>query len=71
MTVQFFLGLSKFVEISLIFVLQATRRHQIVAEVFSYNPGVLLLLSACRIDDVRRNPYRVIKIITFVSKIAS
>ena len=69
MTVQFFLGLSKFVEVSLIFVLQATQRHQIVAEIFSYNPGVSHLHSARRIDDVRRNPFHVIKIITFVSKI--
>jgi hypothetical protein len=36
-------------------------------EVFSHNLGVLLLHSARRINDVSRNPFRVLKITTFTS----
>ena len=62
-----FLGLRKFVITSQIFVLQASGRHQNLAEVFSYNCGILLLHSACRIDDVSRGSLLGYKIITFTS----
>jgi hypothetical protein len=53
-SVHFFLGLRKFVITSRIFVLKASWRHQNLAEIFSYNRGVLLLHTACRVDDLSR-----------------